>query len=381
MNGGDHVWSLSLGIALRLNRFGAVSSVLAAGALVLSGCAGHDNAAGGAGVTGKVDCGGKKTPKASGSTAQANAMTRFVNAFAHACSGQTLDYTPNGSGAGIGEFTDNQTDFAGSDSPLAPIEYFAAQQRCGSPAWNLPVVFGPIAITYNVKGLSSLILDGPTAAKIFTGAITMWNDPAIRALNSGAALPADQINVISRSDQSGTTDNFQKYLDSASDGAWNRGTGKTFKGGVGEGARGNDGAAAAVKATEGSITYNEWSFVQAQNLTMAKIVTSAGPDAVDISADSVGKTIADATLEGDGNDLVVDTFSFYKPTQSGSYPIVLATYEIVCSKYPDPQVAAAVKAFLQSTIGAGQNGLSGNGYIPNPDWFKSRLSNAINAIA
>ena len=114
---------------------------------------------------------------------------------------------------------------------------------------------------------------------------------------------------------------------------------------------------------------------------MAKIVTSAGPDAVAISADSVGKTISGATIEGDGNDLVVDTFSFYKPTQPGSYPIVLATYEIVCSKYPDSQVATAVKAFLQSTIGAGQNGLADNGYIPIPDPFKSRLSTAVNAIA
>lgn len=107
----------------------------------------------------------------------------------------------------------------------------------------------------------------------------------------------------------------------------------------------------------GSITYNEWSFAQAQHLNMAKIITSAGPEAVAISTDSVGKTIAGATISGQGNDLVLDTVSFYRPTKPGSYPIVLATYEIVCSKYPDAQVGTAVKAFLQSTIGAGQNGL------------------------
>ena len=78
---------------------------------------------------------------------------------------------------------------------------------------------------------------------------------------------------------------------------------------------------------------------------------------------------------------MLDTLSFYKPTQAGSYPIVLATYEIVCSKYPDSQVGTAVKAFLQSTIGAGQNGLGDNGYIPIPDAFKSRLSASVNAIA
>jgi phosphate ABC transporter phosphate-binding protein len=374
---------------LKLNRFGAALSVLASAALVLSGCGNDNNNAGGGGSStgasgasaGKVSCGGKKTLKASGSTAQANAMTRFVNAFEQACPGQTLNYTANGSGAGISEFNGNQTDFGGSDSPLAQNEYAAAQQRCGSPAWNLPVVFGPIAITYNVNGLSSLSLDGPTAAKIFNGAITTWNDPAIANLNAGATLPAEPIHVVFRNDQSGTTDNFQKYLDAASNGAWGKGAGKTFNGGVGEGAKGNDGTSAAIKATEGSITYNEWSFAKAQNLNMAKIVTAAGPDAVAISADSVGKTIAAATVKGQGNDLVLDTNSFYKPTQAGSYPIVLATYEIVCSKYPDSQVGTAVKAFLQSTIGAGQNGLADNGYIPIPDSFKSKLSTSVNAIA
>ena len=368
-----------------LNRFGTALGVFTVVALVVSGCGSNDNAAGqGAGPgtsPGKVNCGGTKALKASGSTAQANAMTRFVKAFEQACPGQSLNYTPNGSGAGIGEFTGKQTDFAGSDSPLAPVEYFAAQARCGSPAWNLPVVFGPVAITYNVKGVNSLNLDGPTAAKVFAGAITAWNDPAIAALNPGVAFPAEPIRVIFRNDQSGTTDNFQKYLDSAADGAWEKGIGKTFTGGVGEGARGNDGTSAAVRATEGSITYNEWSFALAQKLNMAKIITSAGPDAVAISADSVGKTIAGADFSEEGNDLVVDTFSFYKPTQPGSYPIVLATYEIVCSKYADPQVGAAVKAFLQSTIGAGQNGLADNGYIPVPASFKSRLSAAVDAIS
>ncbi|MDR3657002.1 MAG: phosphate ABC transporter substrate-binding protein PstS [Mycobacterium sp.] len=370
---------------MKFNRIGAALSLLATGALVLSGCGSDNNASGGNSTTGsssgKVSCGGKKTLKASGSTAQANAMTRFVKAFEQACPGQTLNYTANGSGAGVTEFTGNQTDFGGSDSPLAQNEYAAAQQRCGSPAWNLPVVFGPIAVTYNVKGLTSLSLDGPTAAKIFNGGITTWNDPAIQGLNAGVTLPAEPIHVVFRNDQSGTTDNFQKYLDAASNGAWGKGAGKAFNGGVGEGAKGNDGTSAAIKGTEGSITYNEWSFAQAEKLNMAKIVTSAGPDAVALSTDSVGKTIAAATVSGQGNDLVLDTLSFYKPTQPGSYPIVLATYEIVCSKYPDSQVGTAVKAFLQSTIDGGQNGLGDNGYIPIPDSFKSRLSASVNAIA
>jgi phosphate transport system substrate-binding protein len=369
---------------LKINRFSAALSVLATGTLLLSGCGNNNDATQGATPSAmsqaKVTCGGKQTLKASGSTAQANAMARFVNAFEQACSGQTLNYTANGSGAGINEFVGNQTDFGGSDVALSSDEHAKAQQRCGSAAWDLPTVFGPIAVTYNVNGVTSLNLDGPTAAKVFNGTITTWNDPAIAALNPGTALPALPIHVVFRSDQSGTTDNFQKYLDAASENAWGKGTGKTFTGGVGEGAKGNDGTSAAIKNTPGSITYNEWSFAQAQKLNMARIVTSAGPEPVSISADSVGKTIAAAQIKGQGNDLVLDTVSFYKPTQPGAYPIVLATYEVVCSKYPDSQVGTAVKAFLQVTIGPGQNGLADNGYVPIPASFKSRLSAAVNAI-
>jgi phosphate transport system substrate-binding protein len=378
---------------VKLDRFGAALSLVASGALVLSACGSDNNptsggssgasATPGSSSAAKIDCGGKKTLKASGSSAQANAMTRFVNAYEQACSGYTLNYTSNGSGAGVSEFVGNQTDFGGSDSPLNKDkgEVDKAAQRCGSPAWNLPVVFGPIAITYNVAGVDGLVLDAATAAKIFNGAITSWDDPAIKALNGSATLPAEPIHVVFRSDESGTTDNFQKYLDFASDGAWAKGAGKAFNGGVGEGAKGNEGTSAAIKNTPGAITYNEWSFAKAQGLSVAKVATSAGPDAVDISTDTVGKTIAGAKVKGQGNDLVLDTTTFYKPTQPGAYPIVLATYEIVCSKYSDADAGKAVKAFLQATIGPGQNGLADNGYIPLPADFQSKLSAAVNAIA
>jgi len=369
---------------LNFNRFGTALGVVAV-ALLLSGC-GSDNkptAASAATATASpnVWCGGTPTLKASGSTAQDNAMIRFVKAFEQACPGQSLNYTANGSGAGISEFVGKQTDFGSSDSPLGRDEYAKAEQRCSSPVWNLPMVFGPVAIAYNVTGLASLNLDGPTAARIFNGAITTWNDPAIAALNSGVSLPAEPIHVVFRSDESGTTENFQRYLDTASGDEWGKGAAKDFKGGVGEGANGSNGAAAAVKGAEGSITYVEWSFAQAQHLSVAKVITSAGPEPVALSIDSVGSTISSAWFTREGNDLALDTVSFYRPNQPGSYPIVLATYEIVCSKYPDAAVGTAVRAFLQSTMGAGQGGLMDNGYAPVPDAFRSRLSAAVNAVS
>lgn len=364
-------------MGISLSRLLAPASVLAAAVLVMSAC-GSDNSAPSYVGSAKVDCGGKQALTASGSTAQANAMKRFIDAYEKACPGQTLTYTSNGSGAGVSQFLAGQTDFGGSDSALSGDEYDKAKQRCGSEAWNLPVVFGPLAITYNITGVDTLVLDAPALAKIFNGTIARWDDPAIAALN--ASMPAEPIHVVFRSDGSGTTDNFQRYLDAAAGGAWGMGTGKTFNGVVGQGFPGNEGTSAAVKTTEGAITYNEWSFAQAQHLLVAKIVTSAGPDPVAITADTVGKTVAAATIAGQGKNLVLDITSFYKPTQPGAYPIVLATYELVCSKYSDPQVGTAVRAFLQSAIGQGQVNLEDFGYFPLPDQFQSKVASAINAV-
>ncbi|KKB99839.1 phosphate ABC transporter substrate-binding protein PstS [Mycolicibacter arupensis] len=363
---------------MKFIRSGAALNLLVASALGLSACGSNTNTS-----SAPVNCGGKQKLIASGSTAQKNAIEQFVYAYINACPGHTLDYNANGSGAGVTDFINNQTDLAGSDVPLDPSkgEPNRAHDRCGSPAWDLPVAFGPIAVTYNIKGVSSLNLDGPTTAKIFNGSITKWDDPAIKGLNGSTDLPATPIHVVFRNDESGTTFNFQKYLDAASNGAWGKDTGLTFDGGVGGGAEGNDGTSLAVKGTDGSITYNEWSFAVGHHLNMAQIITAAGPDPVAITTDSVGKTIAGATFKGRGNDLVVDTSSFYKPARPGAYPIVLATYEIVCSQYPDSAIGAAVKAFMQAAIGPVQDGLDRYGYIPLPASFRSKLATAVNAIA
>ena len=365
---------------MKLKRSGAAVGLVAASALFMSAC-GSDNNGSTGDSTAKATCAGKKALKASGSSAQKNAMDRFVNAYEAACDGFTLDYNPSGSGAGVNDFKGAQTDFAGSDSALNADkgEVDAAKARCGSDAWNLPVVFGPIAVAYNVAGVDGIAFDGATLAKIFTGQITKWNDPAIAALNAGKSLPDKDIHVIFRSDESGTTDNFQKYLAAASDGAYT-GSGKVFGGGVGEGAAKSDGVAAAIGNTDGAISYMEWSF--AKKAQVAKIITSAGPDAVELSTASAQKAVESVKVKTEGsNDLVLDTSSFYKPTTAGSYPIMLATYEIVCSKYSDPAVGTAVKAFLLSAIGAGQKGLADNGYVPLPDSFLSKLQTAVNAIS
>lgn len=373
---------------MNLKRSSALLGAVALGALTLAACGSDDTGSGdgngnGSGNKAAVECAGKKSLKASGASSQKNAMDRFVNAYESACSGYTLNYTSSGSGAGVSEFVGGQTDFGGSDSPLSESkgEVAKAKERCKSDAWNLPTVFGPVAITYNIDGVTDLVLDGPTAAKIFNGAIKNWNAPEIANLNKGKTLPDQPIVVISRSDESGTTDNFQLYLKAASDGAWGKEAGKTFQGGVGEGAKGNEGTSAAVKGTKGAVSYNEWSFAKSQKLSVAKIVTSAGPDAVELTTASAGKSIDGVKIKGTGNDLVLDTSSFYKPTAAGAYPIMMPTYEIVCSKYEDADTAKAVKAFLTTAVTTGQKGLEDNGYIPLPAQFTEKLKTAVAAIS
>ena len=328
-----------------------------------------------------AECGGKKALTASGSSAQNNAMVIFGNSYSVSCDGYTIDYNSNGSGAGVKEFIGGQTDFGGSDSPLKEGEYPKAQERCTSEAWNLPVVFGPIAIAYNLNGVD-LSLSGKTLANIFNGKIKKWNDPAIAAENDGVDLPDQDITVIFRSDESGTTDNFQKYLEAASEGAWTDGGGKLFAGGTGEGAKGNEGVSSAVDQGPGAITYTEWSYAKNLGLDMVKVSTPADTEGVELNAETAGTTIDTATLVTEGsNDLMIDTSSFYVPESAGAYPIILPTYEIVCSRYQDPDTAMAVKSFLNVAVSKDVQGqLESEGYIPIPDAFGEKLTGAIDAI-
>ncbi|GAB2996382.1 phosphate ABC transporter substrate-binding protein PstS [Saccharothrix stipae] len=372
---------------MKTKRHGAVLGLIAAGALLLTACGSDANTPQGqAPATGEsstpVECGGKSKLSAEGSSAQKNAMDTFVQAYQQKCQGSDLAYNASGSGAGVKQFIGGQVDFGGSDSPLSESkgEVAGAAERCkGNPAWNLPLVFGPVALGYKLEGVSDLTLSGEVAAKIFNGTVKKWNDPAIAALNSSAKLPDKDIKVVYRSDESGTTDNFQLYLQAASKGAWSQGAGKQFKGGVGEAKEKSAGVAQAVGSVDGAITYVELSFAQDNKLSVAKIDNGAG--AVELNADSVGKAIDGAKIKGSGNDLVLDLNSIYGSTAAGTYPLLLATYEIVCSKGYDADTAKAVKAFLTVAATDGQAGLADAGYAPVPDAFQEKLLTAIKAIA
>ena len=355
----------------------AAAGLVAAALLSLTACGSDNNAEPAATTTGATGATGAL--KASGSSAQKNAMAEWVNGFQTANPGVTVDYQANGSGAGVQDFINAQTDFAGSDSALKPEEITAAATRCaGNNAINIPMVGGAIAVAYNVEGVDSLVLDPATTAGIFTGAITKWNDSAIAALNSGVTLPDAAIAAFHRSDSSGTTDNFTKWLIATAKDAYAFEGGKDWVAPGGQGAKGSDGVAAAVATTANSIGYMELSFVQTQGLKAAKIDNGGG--AVEATSEAAAKTISAATIAGTGNDLAL---TLDRTVADGaSYPIVLVTYEITCEKGLDAAQAALVKQFLTYTSSDEvQGALSGAGYVPITGDLLTKVRASVAAIA
>lgn len=372
---------------VKLNRLGVAVSATAVVALTLTACGSDNNAgtssssaASGSSSSSSADCGGKGSLTAEGSTAQQNAIAEFNKVWGQVCSGKTLSYNPTGSGAGREQFIAKQVDFAGSDSALSKEQIAQAAERCGgNPAWNLPLVFGPVAMAYNLEGVDKLVVNGDVLAKIFQGQITKWNDPAIAALNSGATLPDTDVKPVYRSDSSGTTDNFQKYLGAAAPAAWTKGAGSEFQGGAGEGAQKSAGVVQAVQATPGAIGYVEKGFADSAGLPYAQIDNGAG--AVELTDDTAKTSIDAAKFAAEGNDLALDLNSIYGTKEAGAYPLVLATYEIVCSAGYDAETSAAVKSFLTVAANEGQANLGPAGYVALPDTFKERLLTSIEAIA
>ena len=376
---------------MNLKRSSALVGVVAVGAMTLAACGSDNNtgsntASGSTGAaTSSASCEGKTNLSGAGSSAQKNAMDSFTAAYIAACQQKgkqvNVAYNPSGSGDGRTQFIAKQIDFAGSDSAIKDQQAQQAQERCaGNEAWNLPMVFGPVALAYNIDGVDNLVLNGETAAKVFNGQIKKWNDPAIEALNKGAKLPDKDITVFYRSDSSGTTDNFQQYLTAASNGAWTQGAGSDFKGGTGQGAKGSAGVAQGVSGTPGSIAYVEKSFADQNKLKSAAIDTGAGP--VQLTTETAAKAIQGAKFKNEGSkNLALDLNATYSSKEPGAYPLILATYEVVCSKGYDADTATAVKSFLTSAANEGQSGLAELGYVPLPDAFKQTVLGSINAIS
>src|SRR5918998_5534046 len=225
---GNDIFSTE-GKDVKFSPIGAAVALSTTLALGFSGCAANESGAGagaspGSGETAEQLSG---TLTGVGSSAMASAQETWVAQFQTANPDVTVNYSPDGSGAGRDAFAGGGADFAGSDRALDVDELTPealADSRCadGSKAINLPVYISPIAVIYNLEGVDSLKLDAATVAGIFRGQITKWNDPKIASQNSGVDLPSTAITAVHFFNDSGTTEIFTDYLHAVAPQVWDK---------------------------------------------------------------------------------------------------------------------------------------------------------------
>ena len=375
-----------MSLGSRSTRIGAI---LGAGTLIATLAACGSSSESGSDQSGAATSGGEGstasateltgTLAGAGASSQEAAMEAWKAGFASQQPDVTLSYDAVGSGAGITQFTDGQVAWAGSDAPLEGDEVAAAEKRCGAPAWALPVYISPVAVIFNLDGVTSLNLDAATIAKIFRGEITNWNDPAIAATNSGVSLPDLAITPVHRADKSGTTENFTEYLHSAAPEVWSDEAGKEWPVAGGESGDKTSGLVQAVQAGQGAIGYADAS--QAGSLGTVSLEAKDG-SFVAFSNETAAKAADTATrTEGhEGNDLALSVNRV--PDTNDSYPLVLISYSIVCSTYSDANEAALVKAFVGHQVSEqGQADASDNaGSAPLSESLRTQVTTALDAI-
>jgi len=325
------------GNVMATNRYPAIffGTTVAVAALLLSGCAANESGDQTSTLSGTLD--------GAGSSAQASAEDVWISQFQRANASVTINYDPTGSGAGREQFIGGGVDFAGSDSALSDEELAGEFAACapGSTAIDLPVYVSPLVLVYNVDGVDTLRLDPASIAKIFSGAITRWNDPALVALNPDATLPDEQISAVHRSDDSGTTKNFADYLYQNVPEIWTNEPADAFPY-AGEGAQGNSGVVSAVANGNNTIGYADASRVGDLDVAALQV----GEEFVEYSTEAAAAIIdASPLVERENpNDLVVDVDR--TSTASGVYPLVLVSYLIACEEYPDAEQAELVATYL-----------------------------------
>lgn len=328
----------------------AITTALTAAAALCS-CASNETGASAAGTSSSSALQG--TISGIGSSAQGSAQDAWRQAFQQANSDVTVNYDPQGSGAGRTAFMAGGAQFAGSDSFLKPEELAGTFKSCkpGTKAIDLPDYISPIALVFNVSGVTSLRLDSGTIAGIFSGKIRKWNDPAIVALNKGETFPSTTIDAVHRSDKSGTTNNFTDYLNKTAPSVWPQPASDVFPFTSGDGASGTSGVVSAVKNGKGTIGYADLS--KAQGLPIAKI--KVGSAYVAPTARGAAKVVGTSPVDTgrEANDIAVKVNR--TTTDPSEYPLTLVSNLIVCQTYADPSIGSLVKAYVTYATGtAGQ---------------------------
>lgn len=304
-----------------------------------------------------------------GSTFVNPAMSKWIDEYKKTNSSVDINYQSVGSGAGISQYQAGTVDFGATDAPVPDKDLKDMPETL-----QMPVVSGAVALTYNLKGVTSLKLSPDAIAGIFLGTIKMWNDPKIAADNAGVTLPGKAIAVSHRSDSSGTSYIFTNYLAAISP-TWmsGPGVGKTVTWPVGSGGKGSDGVAAVVKQTEGGIGYVELAYAIKNGMGVAEVKNASG----EFIAPSIDSTTA--AVAGKVADLKKDVrMTVVNSSAKGAYPICGFTYVLVAKKPTDATKSKAIIDFLNWSMDSGQTMITDLQYAPLPkevvDMNKQSLS-------
>jgi phosphate transport system substrate-binding protein len=342
---------------VRLRGVAVAGVALAAAALSLAACSSSSSSTpssgGGGGSSAKLT----GTLNGSGSTFQLTFQQTAISDFKSVQPNMTVNYGGGGSGKGRTDLASNVVQYAGSDSPIPSDE---TANFKGKTVLYFPVVIGPITLSYNLSGVSSLKLDAPVIADIFQAKIKTWNDPKIAALNSGVKLPSTPIVIARRSDSSGTTANFSEFLVEGAPGVWKLGSSSTIAWPANSrGGNGNGGVAQIVKTTPGAIGYVDYSDAKASGLVFASVKNKDG--------DYVAPSISSATTAADNATVMPNlTFSAIWTPGAGSYPITYQSWDLVYQAQSSSNTAKMLKAYVGYLLGAGQKLLAPLNYAPLP---------------
>lgn len=285
------------------------------------------------------------TLDASGATFPKAFYEEAIAAFKKDNPKATVNYAGGGSGKGRQDLADEVVDFAGTDSPVKDEDLASYK---GGEILHFPTVVAPIAVAFNLDGIDELNLTADVIAKVFQRQITKWNDPAIAAENAGVTLPDLDITVAHRSDSSGTTDNFSKFLVAGAPDTWKLKSGSTIEWPADtQAGQGNAGVTQVVSQTKGAIGYIDFSDARAAGLKLAAVENKAGKYVLP-SLDGASAAAAGAVVN--------DDLTYFPGWADGdaAYPIAAATWIIVYKDQPDAATAAVLKAFLTWVLTDGQ---------------------------
>jgi phosphate transport system substrate-binding protein len=345
--------------------------IAATATMLLAACGGGDDkgASGGSGGGGGVDLTG------AGATFPNPLYQKWFSDYA-GTKGVKINYQSIGSGGGIRQLSEQTVDFGASDAPMSDAELAKAK---GGRVLHIPTVLGAVAVTYNVPGLASLNLTGDVLADIFLGKITKWNDPRIAALNTGAALPAQDILVVRRSDGSGTTFIFTDYLATVSQ-AWatGPGKGKEVQWPVGLGGKGNEGVAGQVKQTPGALGYVELAYARQNKLSVAAIRNAAGNYVLPSVEGATAAAAGVAERLGDTTDYRV---SIVNAPGAQAYPISSFTWMLVYAQQADTTKGRKLVEFLKWALTDGEKSAAPLDYAPLPEVMSQQLLRRVDSIA